>query len=177
MKYLLPLILVALVLLSGCASSPFIEGRLAGQINSWSDWVLQPEREWVSDEPVALHLIMGLEWDHGIDCPYLDTMMSGPWNQAFIGCSKTFGKKWYAQTQLMYQLDSRTSEFLRTDQKQWQAHNPFFHLRFGYQKGKWKCPTLATGKSIGQGAPYESEEGNPDISWVNIECSVRWGGK
>ena len=173
-------IVTLLFLLTGCASSPFVEARVAYQIDRWSDWVLQSERDWVSDEPVHLRLVAGLEWDKGIDCPYVDVMMAGPWNQSFIGCSKQFGKKhWYAQTQLMHQIDDHTSAFLRTDQKQWQGHNPFFHLRFGAQwrGGKVKCPTIASGKSLFQGAPFESEDGNPDLSWVNVECSTRFWGK
>ena len=170
---------LVILLLSGCAT--FVETRAAYQVDPWSDWVLQKERPWTpARSEVRVNLIAGLAWDRGIDCPYFDVMMVGPWDQLFIGCSKIFGTgRWYLQTQILHQIDNRTSDFLQTDQKQWQGPNPFFHLRMGaqWQEGRIKCPTIATGRSLFQGAPFEKEEGSPDLYWVNLECSIRWGGR
>lgn len=51
------------------------------------------------------------------------------------------------------------------------------HLRAGYDWGAVTCPQIATGKSLFQGAPVEIDEGEPDIYWVNIECSARFWGR
>ncbi len=161
------------LLLSGCA--PFVEVGVGYQIDRWSDWVLQPERAWVNDEPLYT-FSAGLEWKDHVDCPSID-IVSGAYEQAFLSCSKRFGGKFFSNVQLKHQINSRTSDFLQTDQKQWQGHNPFLHLRIGYDWGGVKCPQIATGKSLFQGAPFESETGNPDLYWTNLECSVRFFGQ
>lgn len=173
----LAIILLA-VLVAGCSSTPYLDARFGFQIDSWSDWVLQSERPWTpSESETKLWLQAGLEWDRSISCPYVETMMSGPWDQAFIGCSMRFGKKFYIEPALVHQIDARTSEFLQTDQKQWQGHNPFMHLRVGYQINPAFRIGLATGKSLFQGAPFEKEEGNPDLYWTDLEIGVRFWGK
>lgn len=179
MRYLA--ILSLLFFVTGCAyTSPYGEVRAEYQINSWSDWVLQPEREWTPErDEMRLHLQAGLQWKNGWECPFVDTMITGPWDQMFIGCSKTFGwKRSYVSALLMHQVDERTSEFLRTDQKQWQGHNPFLHVRagFSWKDDKYRCPGIATGKSLFQGAPFEQEEGEPDLYWTTVTCAVRFGG-
>lgn len=169
------------VTFAGCSTaSPFIEGRMAYQINPWSDWVLQPERRWTPDESeTRLHVLAGLEWDNNVSC-FGDSMLVGPWSQTFIGCAKMFGSEsergWFIQPELRHQVDSLTSDFLGTDQKQWQGHNPFLHVRAGYRLSGFRL-NLATGKSLFQGAPFEREEMNPDLYWTNIEVSARFGGK
>lgn len=169
-------ILIICCILSGCGTTPFVDGRVSYQIDPWSDWVLQPEREWTGDQSeVRFNLIGGLSWGSW-DCPYIDVMIVGPWDQFFIGCSKTFGKeRFYGSLQLMHQVDSRTSDFLNTDEKRWQGHNPFLHFRGGMQfmDKRLRCG-LATGKSLFQGAPFEREEGNPDLYWTNVECGYRF---
>lgn len=182
MRWLLPVV----VLLAGCASfesfqepDPYAELRFAWQINAWSDWVLQPDRPWTPDDDEArLHLQVGVEWDNRVSC-FGESMLVGPWSQAFLGCSKMFGAKdergFFVQPELRHQLDSLTSDFLQTDQKQWQGHNPFVHLRVGYRLSGFRCG-IATGKSLFQGAPFEREEGAPDLYWTNVECGYRFGG-
>jgi len=151
---------------------------MAHQIDGMSDWVLQPERPWTADESVTrIHFVAGLEWEDKWDCPYVDYMASGPWDQTFIGCSKRFGDSWFATPKLMHQLDSASSDFLGTDQKQWQGHNPFLHLRVGYHFNPAFACGISTGKSLFQGAPFESEDGEPDLYWTNVDCSARLGGK
>lgn len=179
--------------LGGCANlgspSPYVEGKFTYQINSWSDWVLQPERPWIcGDKPGCenehrLHLEVGLEWKKRVDCPYFESMLVGEYSWGGIGCSIAFGKKFgespwggYLEPAIVHQLDSHTSDFLQTDQNQWQSHNPYIHLRGGVEGGGFYFG-LATGRSIFQGAPFESEENNPDIYWTNIELGVRFWGK
>ena len=179
------LLLVIVLLLHGCASSPYVEGKLVYQHDRGSDWVLQSERKWTPDESeMRLHVSVGLEWDRNISCPYVETIVSGPWDWTGIGCSWRFGgnkgkegRGFYIEPSLIHQVDSETSPFLRTDQKQWQGHNPFAHLRIGYRFNGFRCPVIATGKSLFQGAPFESEEGAPDLYWTNVECGARFWGK
>ncbi len=166
-----------LLLLTGCASTPYVEVRMAGQIDGMSDWVLQPDRDWTPEESeTRLHLQVGVEWDGNVDC-YADSMIVGPWSQLFIGCSKRFGESWFVQPKLMHQVDARTSDFLQTDQKQWQGHNPFVHVRFGYQINPAFACGISSGKSLFQGAPFEREEHAPDLYWTNVDCSARLWGK
>lgn len=178
-------LLVVLFSLTGCASSPYLEMKFVYQVNPMSDWVLQTERSWTPDESeTRLHLNVGLEWDDALNCPYVERIFSGPWDHLLIGCSKRFGKQVGTNTRLfiepaiLHQVDSQTSEFLRTDQKQWQGHNPFVHLRLGVKYRGFRCPVIASGKSLFQGAPFEREDHAPDLYWTNIECGVRiWGNE
>jgi hypothetical protein len=168
---------IILLLLSGCASTPYVEMRMAYQIDPWSDWVLQPERKWTpAESEVRIHLQAGLEFDKNVDC-YVDSMIVGPWSQAFVGCSKRFGSGFFVTPKLMYQVDDLTSDFLNTDQKQWQGPNPFLHLRVGYQINPAFAVGLSTGKSLFQGAPFEKEEHNPDLYWTNVDVTARLWGK
>lgn len=180
------LLILSALMLTGCASSPFLDMKAVAQHDSGSDWVLQSERPWTADKSEGrLHLAAGLEWDNQIDCPYIEVIMVGPWDWMGIGCTKRIGSmkegrllNGFLAGSLVHQVDSRTSEFLGTDQKQWQGHNPFMHVRFGLQwKYKIRCPVIATGKSVFQGAPFEKEEGEPDLYWMNVECGKRFGGK
>ncbi len=173
MKYL-PLLSL---LFTGCASTPYVDMRVAIQVDRMSDWVLQPERDWTPDKSQErINLQVGLDWGT-LSCPYIDTMINGPWDQMFIGCSKRFGKKFFFEPSLLHQVDSRTQEFLRTDQKQWQGHNPFIHLRVGYNINPAFHCGVVSGKSLFQGAPFEREEHAPDLYWTNVECGVRLWGK
>jgi len=59
----MPLIIAVVVLfVSGCASSPYLDVRMAYQIDRMSDWTLQPEREWVEDRTMSMALQVGTEW-------------------------------------------------------------------------------------------------------------------
>lgn len=187
LKALVVIILILMILASigGCGSNPYVEGKFVVQIDGWSDWVLQPERPWVEgdESETRVHLQVGLEWDGRLDCPYVETIMVGAWDQMLIGCSKRFGtwsdkRKWgaYLQPALVHQVDGRTSDFLKTNQNQWQGHNPFIHLRAGLELAGAHI-AIATGKSLFQGAPLEREEGEPDLYWTNFEAGARFWGK
>lgn len=172
MRYLFVLMVLAI---TGCGATPYADVRFSYQIDGMSDWVLQPERDWVEDRLVSLSLQAGAEWDKS-QC-YVDTILVGGWDQVFAGCSYRFGSKWYIEPALMHQIDSLSSDFISTDEKQWQGHNPFMHLRAGYAINPAFRVQIATGKSLFQGAPFESEDGNPDLYWTNIEFAYRIGGK
>ena len=172
------------ILLSGCASTPYLEMKFVHQHDRGSDWVLQSERPWTpSESETRTHLTVGLEWTEGFNCPYVERIVSGPWDQTLLGCSKRFGKQINTNTRLfiepsiVHQVDGETTPFLRTHEKQWQGHNPFVHLRVGIKHHGFRCPVLATGKSAFQGAPFEREDHAPDLYWVNLECGVRLWGK
>jgi len=165
------------MLLTGCATaSPFFDFTVARQINGMSDWVLQPEREWTKSEELQFHSSIGVAFGNNNQC-YLKNII-GPYTQTFIGCSKAFYTpkgRFFIQPELLHQVDAQTDKFLRTNQKQWQGHNPFVHLRAGVQYKVLRCQ-VATGKSVFQGAPFEGEDGEPDLYWTNIECGVRLVG-
>ena len=182
------LAIIVALLLAGCASKPsaYFDSKFVFQHDRGSDWVLQSERSWTpAESETRLHITGGLEWMYQIDCPYVEVILSGPWDQMFLGCSKRFGKigknknyTFFFEPAIVHQVDNRTSAFLRTDQKQWQGHNPFMHLRGGIRwKNGMRCPVIATGKSVFQGAPFEKEEHAPDLYWTNFECGIRLGGK
>ena len=60
---------LVLLMLSGCAASPAMNIKISGQINPWSDWVLQPERDWTPDESeTRINVLGGFEWDNGLTC-------------------------------------------------------------------------------------------------------------
>ena len=71
----------------------------------------------------------------------------------------------------------------------WTGANPFYHIRLGLEWKRMghknhkifraKCPTVATGRSLTQGFPYESENNGrqADLYWSHVECQVRIGGK
>jgi hypothetical protein len=193
--------LLLLFLLSGCASSPFIDTKLVIQNNRGSDWMLRPQREWINDNNnPRLHVVVGLEWGHQIDCPYIASG-TDKLRWVHIGCAKAWGKKegLFFEFALIHQVDSLSSWWLRTDRApydgpdearalysrgyydngdRWTGQNPFYHLRVGLRwKHKVKCPVIATGRSMFQGAPFESEDGAPDLYWSQLECGKRWGGK
>lgn len=185
-RLLQPVLLLACLLLMGCANSPatpYGGYKFVAQHSRGTDWVLQKEREWTPNESVTgAHIFAGLEWKHRIRCPYVNYVAHGAFDQVLIGCSWQFGtwgdKDWgfYAEPAIVHQVDSETSWFLRTDQKQWQGHNPFLHLRLGIELAGFNC-AIASGKSVFQGAPFESEDNNPDIYWTNFECGVQVWGK
>ncbi len=177
--------LLLLLLLMGCASAPYLDMKASFQHNRGSDWVLQPERKWGPGESESrLAIAAGLEWDHQIDC-YVESVLFGPWNRTSVGCAKRFGRVrgvnkpgLFFEAHIEHQFDSLTSPFLRTDQKQWQGHNPFMTLRAGVVWGhQIRCPAISSGKSVFQGAPFESEDHAPDLYWVNVDCTVRLFGK
>jgi hypothetical protein len=179
-------LLIPLLFLSGCATvDPFLDMKFVYQHDAWSDWVLQSERPWTGKESeVRVHMTAGLETDVGE--LYFESIVSGPWSQAFVGYSYRFGnakegRDWnfFIEPALVHQIDNLSSEFLQTSQKQWQGHNPFVHLRIGLQGAgdAFRCPVIATGKSVFQGAPFESEDHAPDLYWTNVECGVRLFGR
>ena len=121
---------------------------------------------------------LGVEWDKQVQC-YADYSY-GPFNQTLLGCSKRFGKKWYIEPALVHQVDSLTDEFLRTDQRQWQGHNPFVHLRAGYAINPAFRIQIASGMStyaISKGKIWDRNTHVPDLYWTNIEFAARIGGK
>lgn len=176
MRYLI------LLLLTGCSyTMPYLEPKAEYQFDSWSDWVLQSERPWTPEESEPfLKLETGLEWSYGISCPSWEFNITGPWEQMFIGCwwhyrpSGTI--KPFFGAGVMHQIDSRTDDFLGTDQRQWQGHNPFIHVKAGASAYGLNL-YLRSGKSIFQGAPFESEAHNPDLYWTNFGISYRFFGR
>ncbi len=69
---------IFILLLTGCAAGqpkPYAELFLEWQIDPWSDWMLQPEREWMGDSPYLTGRF-GVEWGHGIKCPELSSSTS-----------------------------------------------------------------------------------------------------
>ena len=102
--------LAILWLLAGCASgppAPYAEIMLEWQIDAWSDWILQPEREWMGDSPYLTGRF-GLEFDHKISCelststslftgaPFHDKSPADPQQElhwARLGCGKKWGGK------------------------------------------------------------------------------------
>ena len=170
--------------LFGCASSPYLIVKGVYQHDRGSDWVLQPERKWIngSNNP-RLHIQAGLEWENNLDCPYIASG-TDQLRWVHLGCAKTFGSydsnkrfNFFAQLDIVHQVDSLTSSILSTDMKAWSGHNPFWHFRGGLIWKKWKCPVIATGRSMFQGLPFESEDMAPDLYWTHVECGRRWGGK
>lgn len=72
----------------------------------------------------------------------------------------------------------------------WTGANPFYHLRLGvewkrivehntHKLFRFRCPVIATGRSLTQGFPYESENNGrqADLYWSHLECNARFGGK
>ncbi len=178
----LVLLAILSVFVMGCASTPYVDMKVVHQIDSWSDWVLQPERKWMEDsEDYGIRVTVGTEFAKEREC-FVEFAATGT-EQMFVGCGQRFGWRgsheptgWYAEPSIRYQVDTRTTEFLRTDQKQWQGENPFIHLRVGYKRNGIRCPVVATGKSLVSGAPFSNEDTSPDIYWTNVECGVRmWG--
>jgi hypothetical protein len=57
-------LVLALVGLTGCGSTPYFEAGAGYKINA--DWYLMPEHAG-GRNPTA-HFELGLEWDHGLEC-------------------------------------------------------------------------------------------------------------
>jgi len=178
---------IVLATLAGCASSakPFIDTKLVVQHDSGSDWMLRPERRWIADNNnPRLHVVGGLEWKNGIDCPWIATG-TDQLRWINLGCGMTFGRyapyrklNLFGEVHIVHQLDQHSSWWLRRERTDWMGHNPRLTLRGGLQWGhKIKCPMIASGTSIFQGAPFESESNAPELYWFNFECSKRWGGQ
>ena len=185
MKNYLKILCILFFIPSLCyAASPYLTLKRVYQNDRGSDWVLSPERDWIngSNNP-RLHIHVGLAWDRNISCfgatgtDYLEWV--------HVGCSKDWGSynpdrrfNFFGQLAIIHQIDSLTDPILSTDMKAWQGHNPFWHFRFGMKwKHKIRCPVFATGRSLFQGNPFESEDMAPDLYWFHIECSKSWGGK
>lgn len=83
------LLIILSLLLSGCASTkeylgkpaPFAELKMVHHIQPWMDEMLKDQRHeyeyaggyrWMGNNP-RIHLELGLEWEHKIDCPVLVT--------------------------------------------------------------------------------------------------------
>ena len=181
MKYLFLLI----PFFSGCASvEPYVDTKLVWQHNIGSDWMLRPSRPWINtrNNP-RLHVALGLEWKHQIDCPVISTGTDAlRWVN--LSCGKTFGSykpkrtfNIFGEAHIIHQVDDLSSWWLRRERTDWMGHNPRLYLRAGLQwDHKIKCPIWASGTSIFQGWPYEHETGAPELDWTNFECSKRWGG-
>ena len=96
-------------MLAGCASTPYADLRINYQHDGGSDWVLQPEREWIDDRLFGMAVQLGTEWDNQFQC-YLDTTIKGgPFDQVLVGCSKRFGKKWYIEPAVYRATFKRTA--------------------------------------------------------------------
>ena len=178
--------IIILLLLAGCASDPYVDMKVVWQHNGGSDWMLQPERDWIqAKNDYRVHVNAGFERNGKTDCPYVEAVVYGPYRQAFVGCSHRFGigKHLYVEPSLVHQVDSMTSDFLRTDISrqpyEWQGHNPFVHLRIGLKFNSFRCPVYATGMSlhaIGEGKVLHNDTHVPDLYWTDVECGVRlWG--
>lgn len=218
----IPIILV-LAILSGCASTmekaePYFDVKVVWQNDRGSDWMLRSDRPWVRDSQWRTEMGVGIEWDKGWDCPYLQVAQFQSLNWTHIGCGKRWGglpsekkAKLFFALDLRHQVDDLTDWWLRTDHPdmtdkvledtdiwrysnaynngtKWTGQNPFYHLRLGVEwrrivkhngRGLFRvrCPVLATGRSLTQGYPKESEDGAPDLYWSQIECNARFGGK
>ena len=63
------LILLACLLIGGCASppAPYAQLGLEWQVDRMSDWMLQPERDWMGDSPYLTGRA-GLEWKNQYSC-------------------------------------------------------------------------------------------------------------
>lgn len=75
---------VFLLLLSGCAASPYAEVGIGYQLDSNSDWHLRTDREWQCHNP-QFHGEIGLEWDNDIKLGYH--------HQSWWGCGAPFNDK------------------------------------------------------------------------------------
>lgn len=176
------LLLLSFLILSACGSTPYIGYKFVVQHNRGSDWVLQPEREWASEDiDHRFHVMAGLEWKNGYECGFEHTLRGYQWNA--LQCSKRFGASkgtgFYFKPSIVHQIDSHTDWFLRTDEKRWQGENPFIHLRVGYRYNGFRCPVIATGnsyRSFASGKAFGGS-GEPDLYWTNVECGVRFFGK
>ncbi len=180
------IILTALVItLMGCASAkPYLDTKLVVQHDRGSDWMLRPERPWIADNNnPRLHVAAGLAWKNQFDCPYIATGTDAlRWVN--IGCGKTFGSykperrfNLFGEAHLVHQVDYWSSWWLQRERTAWMGHNPRLYVRVGLQwDHKIKCPMIASGTSIFQGAPFEKETGAPELYWTNFECNKRWGG-
>ena len=173
------------VLMMGCASvgqpAVYLDTKIVWQNDEGSDWMVRPEREWIDEtNNPRFHAHLGLAWQHNVDCPYIATGTDAlKW--LHIGCSKGWGSKEnrpFFEYAVIHQVDSQSDWYLSTDRKDWQGHNPFNHFRLGWRwKHKIRCPVIATGRSMFQGAPFESEDDAPDLYWSHLECTKRWGGQ
>jgi hypothetical protein len=222
------LALLALAL-SGCASitenaEPYFDTKVVWQNDSGSDWMLRSARPWVNDGKWRIQFGVGLEWDKGWDCPYLQSASFQSLNWVHLGCGKRWGgnpdklASLFVQLDLRHQIDSLSDWWVRTDHPdlrqthpdltenypnepivrynaayhdrgvKWTGQNPFYHLRMGVawkrtvrHNGnslfRFRCPVAASGRSLTQGFPKESEDGAPDLYWFHLECNARFGGK
>lgn len=223
--------LIAVLLLSGCASvtekaEPYFDTKVVWQNDSGTDWMLRSARPWVDDGRWRTQFGVGLEWDKGWDCPYVQAAPFQSLNWVHLGCGKGFGGKpgpeklaaMFFQLDLRHQVDSMSDWWLSTDPEdlrktqpdlveqyphapivqyneayhdrgvRWTGDNPFYHLRFGVEwkrtvqhngRGlfRFRCPVLATGRSLTRGQPLKDETGQPDLYWSHLECNARFGGK
>lgn len=181
------LLLLVILPLTGCAymgkPAPYLDTKIVWQNDDGSDWMLRPEREWIDEtNNPRFHVHLGLEWAHNIDCPYIATGTDAlEW--LHFGCAKTWEWWMTEDTALFFQFavihssDKYSHPILSTDQKRWQGHNPFGHWRLGIKRKSGWFFNVATGRSIFQGAPFESEDNNPDLYWFHAELGYRLGGK
>ena len=186
--------IIVMLCLAGCAGtpSPYVDAKMVIPHNRGSDWVLQPEREWVCkgkascETEARIDMAAGLEWDNRVTLS-LNWILIGPWQQVGLSFAKEWdfaigGSGWgvIVQPALYHQFDGPTSWFLRTDQLQWQSHNPFLHLRVGMEAEGFRCPVIATGEStysFARGKWIPGEHGPPDLYWTQLECGARFWGK
>ena len=200
------LVLAGIAMLAGCAATgkpaAFLDAKVVWRNDRGSDWMLRPDREWINERNnPRLQGALGLEWPHQIDCPFIATGTDAlKW--VHLGCAWRFGKRkpgrlfgFCGDVALIHQVDELSSWWLRTDKQhvkppsviaqqyrdtpgaKWTGQNPFYHLRAGLcWDHKIRCPMIATGRSMFQGAPFESEDNAPDLYWSALECGKRWGG-
>ena len=175
----------------------YAELKAVYQHDRGSDWMLRPERSYIDgrNNPRG-HLHFGAAWNRQIDCPFVATG-TDELEWVHIGCSKdwdwwTNGKVTIGfQLALIHQVDRWSNYYLRTDKHdltppdpqaqrwadagaRWTGQNPFYHMRFRVKWDKWFV-NIATGRSLTQGFPMESEHGAPDLYWSAIELGYRFG--
>lgn len=128
-------VITMMLLLTGCASvmqkaEPYFDTKIAWQNDSGSDWMLRSARSWVDDGRWRTQFGVGLEWDGGWDCPYLQTAPFQSLNWTHIGCGKRWGgnpdklASMFVQLDLRHQVDSMSDWWLRTDPEDLRNESP-----------------------------------------------------
>ena len=185
--------LLLLILLSGCASQPFgeylgepelfAETKIVYRISVWSDWMLHPDRDWITENNnFQFHLTVGPEWNHQIRCPFISTGTDS-WYRVIVGCSKAFGSydpgrrfNFFAELELDYQVDQWSSWWRQPERTDWMGDGLIIGGRFGLMlDNKSRCPTLASETRLGVGGPFHSN--SPELYVAAFECGIVWGGR
>jgi hypothetical protein len=78
------IILVLVLLLSGCSSSPYIQIGIGYQLDGATDWYLQTDRDWTCNNKDTFHGEVGTTWDNGWSIGYH--------HQSHTSCGRPFNK-------------------------------------------------------------------------------------